>query len=358
MRLILLALAALTAFAGAASAQVQTPGAAANSPVRDALRTWRDPDLGLAVVEGAATDASLWLRGVSGALVHFDRTTGERTVVAADVVDILADGPHLWALIALNENEGVVRDIRQPRGTDRKLYFEGALIGLIGTPEGPDVLTDSRILRPDGARWSRTRLAGGLEPHAHISPLTAGSVFVGYNRGEWGGGLRRADVATGSLAFVQEADAEVCRGRLDPACAPIVGVIADPQADGCVLVGTSLAHMSSRKGEVLRVCGNEITPVFSDPLPVVEGDFMFRPGQTWPFDSLVAVNDGWIAVGHDGYARSRQGVVTMASVPALASWSGLSLSDPVDGVIFIQAACCWGSAHRVLGRVIAVPISD
>lgn len=319
---------------------------------------WVDPDLGQAIMEGAATGTSLWLRGASGKLVHFDLRTGERSVAAEGVLDILPDGHRLWALIEASPNQGIVRDVRAVEGADRTVYADGQLVALFQTPEGPGVLATERVLVPTGERWSRRLIAGQLERYGNVSPLIEGDLFVGYNKGEWGGGLRRLETSTGTVSIVQGSGARPCDTRLHPDCAPVVGVIADRQTPGCVLAGTSLAHLGLRRGEVVRVCGDQVSPVFSDPLPVVEGSLEFSPGQTWPFDGLVVTDDGWVATGQSRYARSRSGVVTMHEAPPLKLWSGLRLSEPVDGVIFVQAACCWGGENHVLRRLIAVPVSD
>jgi len=350
MRSILVSVFMVLAMAGVADAQVRTD--AGRLPLRD----WLDPDLGGAIIEGVATQDSLWLRGASKNVVRFDRRSGERSVAATEVLDVLADGPHLWALVTLNANESVVRDLRDTAVPDRRVYFEGSPVALFATPNGPGVLTTTKALLPSGERWDRRRLAALLEPGAHVSALTGNTLFVGYNRGEWGGGLRRLDASTGTISIVKDPSDRTCGGRLDPECAPIVGIIPDVERSGCVLVGSSLAHLSTRYGEILRVCENRIALVFADPLPISPNSMIGRAGQTWPFDSLVETNDGWAAVGQDRFARTRGNAITMGDIPALRSWAGLQISDPLDGVIFVEAACCWGSDTFVRYRVVAIPV--
>lgn len=352
MRSILLSALAFLMLVGQATSQERSNGE------RRSLQAWIDPDLGQALIEGAGSPHHLWIRGASKKVVRFDRETGERSVEAENVIDILADGPHLWALIALNENESVVKDLRQPDMAERLVYFEGSPIALFATDAGPSVLTTTRALLPTTNGWARRLIAGSLDQHAQVSALTGDALFVGYNKGEWGGGLRRVDISTGTVSFVQESGDDICGGRLDPNCAPIMGVVSDHERAGCVLVGASLAHMSSRYGEVLRVCGSVVTPVFADPLPVIPNSIEFRRGQTWPFDSLVMVGDGWVAVGQDRFARSSNGVVAMRDTPSLQAWAGLQVSDDIDGVIFVEGACCWGSENFIRYRVIAIPIGD
>lgn len=162
------------------------------------------------------------------------------------------------------------------------------------------------------------------------------------------------DVSTGTVSMVREDAGVACGGRLNPDCSPVVGVISDQEQEGCVLAGVSLAHMGGRNGEVLRVCGDTVTSIFAEPLPVAPNGHR----QTWPFTSLVALDDGWIAVSQYRFARSRHGAVTMGDVPPLHAWAGLQFSDPTDGVIFAEAACCWGSSNFIQYRMIVLPLEN
>lgn len=352
MRSVFLIVLAILMLAGQAMTQ-DRPG-----EERRSLQNWVDPDLGRALIEGVGTARHLWIRGASNKVVRFDRETGERSVAAENVIDIMADGPHLWALSTVGDNQSVVSDLRQPDLSPRPVYYGGSPIGLFATEAGPGVLTTTRILTPVADGWSRRLIAGSLDRPAHVSGVAGDSLFVGYNRGEWGGGLRRIDVSTGAVSIVREPSDDRCGGRLNPECSPVVGIVSDNHREGCVLVGASLAHLMSRRGEVIRVCGSAITPVFSEALPVVPGALEILPGQTWPFDGLVAVDEGWVAVGQDRFARFTNGVVEMRDMPALRSWAGLKISDQVDDVIFVEGACCWGSENFVQRRVIAIPVID
>jgi hypothetical protein len=349
MRYLLVLLLTFT-MAGGSAAQVRTDDG--RRPVRD----WIDPDLGRGIAEGFATEESLWLRGYSRNIVRLDRSSGKRVTVATGVIDMLVDGPRLWALVAVNDNESVVRDLRDSAWPERRVYFEGTALALFSTPDGPGVLTNEKVLLPAADRWSRHRLAGLVTTTTGVSPLTDDALFLGYNHGEWGGGLRRIDVLTGAVSIVKEPDVAMCEGMLDPECAPVVGVIADLETPGCVLVGTSLAHLSLRRGEILRICGDAISLAFRDPLPVEPLSIVNRPGQSWPFDSFFALSDGWVAVGQERFARAQDGAVTIQDIPDLHAWSGLQVSEPRDGMIFLEAACCWGSDSFVQYRVMAIPI--
>lgn len=320
-------------------------------------QNWRDDDLGGAVRGGAATTEHLWLLGESGVVVRFDRSSGERVVAAGNVVDLLAEDGRLWALSTINKHAFGLRDLRSPDVEPARIGMNGAPISLFRTVDGVGVLTTDMVLVPAEDGWRRQWLPATLHPRGTVAANGHGSVYLGVNRGEWGGGLRRIDAATGAIAFVTERGEDLCGGVFNPECSPVVGVFPDPGDPACVIAGSGLAHLGLSHGLVARVCGDAITPLFSAPMPESEGLFPL-PGQDWPFHSLVETSGGWLAVSDGRYFRSRDGRVEEAPLPELAEWSGLRISGPVDGVIFVMSACCWGSlANPTLHRVLAIPVS-
>ncbi|MBU1383438.1 MAG: hypothetical protein KKG14_02625 [Alphaproteobacteria bacterium] len=317
---------------------------------------WRDPDLGRSIRKGFANAEAIWLLGESGQVVRFDRRSGERLVLAGSVADILPEGNRLWAL-ASNEAQGeTLRDLRAEEPTPLEVNAIGEAIGLF--PAGaarPGILTTRTVLLPSAeGDWTRTRLAAVLDGANVTTSDGAGGVYIGLNRGEWGGGLRRVDATTGSIAFVTEPSEELCGGLINPECDPVVGAFPDPDHQGCILTGVGLAHLFSRKGAILRVCGSEITPVFSAPIPQSEGEFP-TPGD-WPLYSLVQTRDGWIAISDERYFQMRAGEVVEYPVPSLRDWSGLRLGEASDGALFVMSACCWGAASNPTRfSVLAIP---
>lgn len=317
---------------------------------------WRDPDLGRSILKGFASTDAVWLLGESGQVVRFDRRSGERFILARSVVDILPDGNRLWALSSREEQGEALRDLRAEEPTSFEVNAIGEPIGLFPTgADRPGILTTRTVLLPSAdGDWTRTRLAAVLDGANVTTSDGDGGVYIGSNLGEWGGGLRRVDVATGNIAFVTKSSEELCGGLINPECDPVVGAFPDPDHSACILTGVGLAHMSLRKGAVLRVCRGEITPVFSAPIPHAEGEFNV-PGD-WPLYSLVQTRDGWIAVSEDRYFKMLAGEVVERPLPSLRDWSGLRLGEASDGALFVMSACCWGAvSNPTKFSVLAIP---
>lgn len=335
---------------------------------------WRDADLGQAIIEGVADSEHIWLRGSSRKVVRFVRATGERTVIAEDVVDLLPDNGRLWLLGQRSgTNLYYVVNLLDPVSTaglgpdqrrgDRQIhphdYHEGQVLGLVIWPEleKPAIVYQRGILPlSEGSR--RQQFAASLGPNARLAAVDASGIYAGYNHGEWGGGLRLVDAESGAIAFIGQSSEDTCSGALDPNCAPIVGLFHDRATPGCLIVGSGLAHMGSSKGQVYRVCGSDIEPVFSTPTPAVKDRWMMVP-RPWPLDGLFETPDGWIGTSRDRYFRSVRGQVVEMPMPEFRDWSGLRISDEQDGVLLVVSACCSGSADNpTLYRAIAIPVNE
>jgi hypothetical protein len=333
---------------------------------------WSDPDLGRGIRKGAVTRDHIWLLGQTRSVVRFDRETGERAVVAQNVQDLLPNGEQLWVLIQANDPASFsLRDLRSgtnqtPRAdhADRThLYLhpsetsEGEVLGLFIWPgqTRPAVLARRAVIAPTAEGWKRWSIAASLGQAARIATPDGRSIYVGYNLGEWGGGLRRIELPTGSISFVTEASEALCGGSINPACDPVVGLFPDRRSRDCITVGTGLAHMGSSHGDVYRVCESQILPEFSTPTPAEPDQGMLAP-RPWPLHGLFETADGWIGISRDRYFRSRGSHVTEHPMPAFKEWSGLRISEEQDGVLFVISACCWGSANLSLYSAIALPV--
>lgn len=334
---------------------------------------WSDADLGRSIHKGFATRDHIWLLGESRKVVRFDRATAERTVVAEEVRDLLANGDKLWVLIQAADSASFsLRDLRSdavassPDHADshRRLYVhpsetsEGEVLGMFVWPGGtrPAILAQRAVIAPTAEGWKRWTIAASLSRAEWMATPDGRSVYVGYNWGEWGGGLRRIDVPSGSISFVAQTGEGLCEGAINPACSPVTGLFPDRRSQDCITVATGLAHLGSSHGDVYRVCGSEISPVFSTPTPTERDPWMLAP-RAWPLHGLYETANGWIGISRDRYFRSRNNEVTEHPMPAFNEWAGLRISEEQDGVLFVMSACCWGSSTTRLHGTLALPVS-
>ncbi len=156
-------------------------------PVAGHAETWRDPDLGEQIHRGAADSRFIWLKGRSGTVVQFDRVTGERAILATDVLDLLVDGPHVWLLSGLADSGPLtIRDLRAP---EVALTYDTLMRSARLMPgEGfPALLTLSRVFRYESGQWRSAAFAGSLGEmgFGHAAPDASGALYVGLSRGEW-----------------------------------------------------------------------------------------------------------------------------------------------------------------------------
>ena len=319
---------------------------------------WRDPDLGRAIFEGYANRSFLWLRGESGKVVRFDRADGTRTVVAESVVDLMPDGTSLWVLTSGTGYEAEIRDLRSDQSAPVRFYArETPMISLFATDQDhPGVLTGSAAYMPAEAGWDRRELAATITAGEAVSGEQT-SLYIGLNRGEFGGGLRRVDLETGTISIVSGPGDGPCGGALSPACQPVIRLFPAPDQP-CVIVGTGLSHLGLSIGHVYRVCRDSIVVIFDTPTPALPDRWMMTPSP-WPLDDLVPIRDGWVATSRGRYFRSHNGRVEELALTSFHDWSGLRISDEQDGVMFVVGSCCWGVVDKpTLFRPLPIPILD
>ncbi|HYE47415.1 MAG TPA: hypothetical protein VEA44_16745 [Caulobacter sp.] len=314
---------------------------------------WTHPDLGGEVTAGAATARTLWLLGEEGRLVAFDRRTGARRRHQGAALDLLRDGPRLWIL--RQEAAGGRARIDDPRGGPGRSTppLPGRALRLFATPAGVGVLTTDAVAIPRGPGWrilTLPRDAQGRSPlHGRVAAVLAvdGALLVGFDHGEWGGGLRRVDLGSGAVSQVENIDGDLCGGLLNPECDPVRGLIPDAARPHCAIAAIGLLH-GLGSGRVVRVCGSTVTPVYE---PRVEpGDVPpdRLAGRTWPLSGLIALDDGgWAAAAHDERLFIATGpVVLVKPIPPLRDWSGLRLNDDDPRFILVMRDCCWGLVDK------------
>lgn len=324
-----------------------------------------DPQLGM-LIEGIATSDALWILGSSGQVVRINRTSGERSLLSKGTIDIVTDGQHLWALSKTTEGSWQVTDLRNPNEPAIAVSRDTEPIVLFSTSAGPAVLASNKVLLPTSDGWSPLPLGETITDGAKAFSPSDKVLYVGYDYGEFGGGLRQINLNNGQVSIIEDTPdprqtLQLCQGLMNTRCAPVVGLISDPQQPDCILAGTSQSHLGMYDGVVVRVCGQTLAPVFSRELWTLD-KLTSGPNRTWAFNTLTPVRNGWVAVGHTRYARAAYAAdstspkIKMSAFPRLGNLGNLKVSKDIDGVIFVEAYCCVYYGLKKERWVIALPV--
>ena len=321
-----------------------------------------DSVLGERIAEGIVFDGRLWLRGTmgknplgdrSGALVSLNLENQSRRVdFEQGVLDVERSDRNLCVLRRLHARgrEFVVSVWRKDAFKDLT-QFEASgddePLALLNTAGGPAVLSTRtvRILATDTRAESLIELKGKLRSGVQIaaaSPADGGSIYVGFNRGEWGGGLQLVDLRSGVVANVERRDTkELCTGPLNSDCDPVTGIIPDSQNKDCVVAAVGLVHLGFSEGRILRVCGQRVSLVAELALPTDKKD-AFR--QTEAFYGIAPAGDGgfWAITWRALYRFSANGNKEKEySLPKLEPVSGVYLSRELPGAIVLRTDVNW-----------------
>ena len=336
-----------------------------------------DPVLGERIAGGLVFDGKLWLRGAilsrkdfSGGLVSLSLTDESRQVqFARGVLDIQKAGHDLWVLRqpSLGVREFVLSVWRNGRFQDLATFSTSEKdqpIALLVNAGSPTVLCVQTIRKfaPDNHAWRQVKLRGKLRggyQETVASPLNGNSVYIGFNIGEWGGGLQRVDLRSGTVSEVERRDTkELCAGPLNSACDPVTAVVPDFQNKDCVLAAVGLVHMLSH-GSILRVCGTNVSLVF-EKVEMVDDFKGGKMPMTEAFFGLVSAEDGgfWgitsealYRVGADGTKNEEY------ALPKLRPVSGIYLSRELPGVVVVRTDANW--AVSVSGYTpLLIPLED
>lgn len=189
-------------------------------------------------------------------------------------------------------------------------------------------LTTRRLIEIDPSGQRAVVLSGALG-RGRITAIhaEADDVFVGFNAGEWGGGLRRIDRATGKIANVeQRASGDACAGPLNADCDPVNGIADLPWRPGCIVVAIGLVHVAEH-GRLVEVCGDRVREIYRKD---------HANGQVG-FYGLAASNGAVVAVGSDGlYRLEASGSATPTGMPRFRTFGAISASfDLADFVLVL-----------------------
>ena len=266
-----------------------------------------------AVVRAVFAHDRLWLLRLDGSLVSLDPDDAKPDAVASTgklveicksadgLTAIMDDGRGAWMLQRYSPYRWVV-------GT--KLPTDGDTLVAVDCGGGGDItlVTNRRLLEVQGGSVHALILKKELRPPLvnGAALATQDAVWVGFNNGEWGGGLRRIDRSDGQVATIERNQSgELCGGPLNTSCDPVNGVAVSPWKPSCVVAAVGLVHMMAH-GRIVEVCGKEVRRLYFKPFdpqpPRVTLDDG-EPPSTVAFSGLAHRDHELWAIGVDGLYR-------------------------------------------------------
>lgn len=241
----------------AASARAAVPADICDALARDDIR------------EIAYERRGFWLRGTNSLyLLSHDGHTLTRDTANALVIASLSSG--LWK--AADDHGTIVLYKRVDQAWIRSfsipLVQRESFLGLVEVDGNETAVTTKRLVQLGPSLLStqlRPPLPVSANAHSNHHVAVTGdksAIYVGFDRGEFGGGLWRIELAGSTSLVGRSAPSTECNGILDPECAPITSVVTDPTRRDCIIVSTGLEHHGRTQGAVVRVCRESVTALY------------------------------------------------------------------------------------------------
>lgn len=207
------------------------------------------------------------------------------------------------------------------------------------------VLTGRRLIDLTGAaravRLSEPIFPALVRAVVHVTPDAA---WVGINRGEWGGGLRRIDRRSGAVTTAERnSTGNACDGPLNTDCDPVNGVATIPWRPDCVAVAIGLIHFEAH-GRIASVCPNGVGQLFvaadaADLSNPAEASEAATGGYgSVAFFALAATHDALIAAGHNGLYRIDASGGTQRPWPRFTEVDGILVSFALPDVVLVMSS--------------------
>jgi len=207
------------------------------------------------------------------------------------------------------------------------------------------VLTNRRLIDLRGDELASVKLRGApISGFIAAVHGTADALYVGLNGGEFGGGLRRVDLATGAVTAIDDGlPAETLQRSLDDDGDPVTGIVSLPWRPERLAVSIGLVHFMSR-GRIVEVWGDAVRTMHTRPwkaeaangAPAGEPAPNSESRETVAFFGLVTQGDALLAAGLDGVHRLQaDGSVTVTPLPTFTTIGEIDVSFELPGVVLV-----------------------
>ncbi|MFO1186930.1 MAG: hypothetical protein U1E87_05455 [Alphaproteobacteria bacterium] len=272
------------------------------------------------LIRAVFAEGRLWVLSDAGIISSIaeggDHWTREPALGAA--MDLCVQSGRL--LVAVGESDGAnewkLEEHESGAWKDRAVIERrnDALLAIDCSVDHVTLLTSRRLIDlKSGSDYQRmvalkSKLGRGIVGAVLGTPQ---ELYVGFNAGEWGGGLQRIDRRDGTIETIERnTSGELCGGPLNVSCDPVTGIAAIPWKSGCIAVSIGLVHFLPHGG-IVEVCGDKVKVLYSKPF-IEEGTFCGQakpddPICTVAFFGLARAGESLWAAGIDGIYELRNG---------------------------------------------------
>ena len=292
-----------------------------------------------AIKRTAYIEDRLWLLDDQGSLFSLAETdTAPRTEsLSGRVFDVCTHDGKLLALtgdeagpqVSLHQREGGVwKQIRTLDGGKDKLFTltcSSNTVMLVGGSRAVELVADGE---PVSVSFAKALWPAVVYRHKD-------QLYVGEDKGEWGGGLHRVDLRSGAVTTLGEVKEEPSDGLLNPECEVITGIVEMPGQPDCIAVASGLMHMSG-SGRLYRICHDQVSILYEKRYRA--GDYPDPNAyDTLPFLNLFRQGEILWATGSDGiYVVSADGQARQQSVSGFRNIGPLKVSFAVPGIVVVR----------------------
>jgi hypothetical protein len=284
----------------------------------------------------------------SGQLWFLNLNDGTIKQALPNVLDIAKMDGQLWLLRNAGPTHFKVEVLGNAQSTIPELIASGKNMPLFLSFRAnvPVVMSSDTawIYSGDSRAWRAITLSSPLKlgVQQEIVILENGTAYAGANLGEWGGGLQRVDLTTGTVSTIEKRESnQLCSGPLNSECDPVTSVIPDAINANCVIAAVGLSHFLT-SGRILRVCGSEVSVIWARSVKTSFGNRAIS--ETLPIFGLAVNPKGgfWsVSPGELHSFRSNGEHDKKIPMPKLRKVSGVALSTDIEGIVVVSTDANW-----------------
>lgn len=318
---------------------------ASAEPSQSSAETERDKFR--AIMRAVFVDDRLWLLSDDGNLVTITRAP--EAVSPVSVPEPARDlcvfrGAPLIVTAKGDASEWTVRryDHGQWKWVATIPVEDEGLVALNCAAERVAILTNDRLIELSGGSTREVPLSERLWRGRVTSTAFAvdGTLMVGLNAGEWGGGLKRINRSSGKIETIERnGTGDLCAGPLNTQCDPVHAVAVEPWKPDCVVAAVGLVHFFPH-GRLVEVCGKSVRRIYfksyDDDVANKPREGEDEPFSTVAFFGLAPGANGLLAVGIDGLYRFHgPGEPEFVRLPKFHNVGGYWLSYDLPDAILV-----------------------